>query len=224
MTRSSPGDQACPARLTLVGVVHLDPGGPGKLGRLLDRLRPDLITLQISPYAVKWRRRRSNRLRKILGENLALAAGRLDLDPDVAAAHGAIQAVGAQLEIPFEFTAARAYQRRFGGRIRLVDDSGLSRRRLDVLAQEVLGVDNLVCLLGSPDVSVAARCRGLWQRSQWGLEDSVAPEEESALAAAVARAHGRFNPGRHLHVCGFTHLNSLQRLLHRLDPISLRLD
>jgi hypothetical protein len=226
MTESSLSAEVVFGRLTLVGVVHLDPGGETRLSRLLAGWRPDLITLQISPYAVRWRRRNSRQLQEILSGNLARAADRLGLGRKQAAAHGAIRAVAAQLQVPFEFRAAREYQRRFGGRIRLVEDSQVSRRLLDVLGGEVLSVDNLAGLLGSSDVSLAARCRGQWQRAAWGTdqEDAIVLTEEAALAAAVARAHLWFNPRTHVHVCGFTHLGPLGRRLRHLGPMALRLD
>jgi hypothetical protein len=226
MTEPPLGAEDGRGRLTLVGVVHLDPGGENRLGRLLEDLEPDLITLQISPYALRWRRRNLTRLRDRLAGNLDLAARRLGLGADQAAAHGAVQAVAAQLEVPFEFLAARAYQRRFGGRIGLVEDSDVSRRLLGVFDREVLSVDNLIALLGSPDVPLAARSRGLWRRAGWGVDPDGAesPEGEAALAAAVARAHHRFDPRAHVHVCGFTHLVPLQGLLRHLGIEVRRLD
>ncbi len=225
MTESPLPVEGYPGRLALVGVVHLDPGGETRLGRLLAGLRPDLITLQISPYAVRWRLKNSLELQERFAGNLSRAADRLGLSRGRAVAHGAVRAVAAQLEIPFEFRAAREYQRRFGGRIRLVEDSDVSRRLLEVLGGCALSVDNLACLLGSPDVSLAARCRGLRRRARWGTdrEDGIVSEEEGALAASVARAHLWFNPRTHVHVCGFTHLGPLRRLLRPLGPVALAL-
>ncbi|MBU1743207.1 MAG: hypothetical protein KKC37_16860, partial [Proteobacteria bacterium] len=70
-SRPSPADSSG-AHLTLVGVVHLDPEGEAKLAGLLQDLRPDLISLQISPFAIRWRRARAPELAARLARNAAL--------------------------------------------------------------------------------------------------------------------------------------------------------
>ena len=97
--------------LTLVGVVHRDPRGRALLAQVLDRLRPDLITLQLSPYALRFRRGRAAAVLAELDRNLVRAAADLGLSAAAAAAHGAVRCLRAQLAVPFEFLAAREYAR-----------------------------------------------------------------------------------------------------------------
>ena len=42
-------------RLILIGTVHGDPQGLGRAGKLLLHLRPDLVTVEISPFSLGYR-------------------------------------------------------------------------------------------------------------------------------------------------------------------------
>ena len=64
------GFKAAISSLTMVGTVHRDPKGFSKLSRLLENERPDLISVEISPYARALRARRSAGFRATLRENL----------------------------------------------------------------------------------------------------------------------------------------------------------
>ena len=209
--------------LTLVGVVHLDVEGHDRLKDLLGYLRPGLITLQISPYAVKIRRRRGAELRAGLESNLAQAARLAGVPIDLARRHGAIAALETQIDLPFEFVAAREYARANHARIRLVDDSGLSRRFFRQLATEAISPENLTALLAAPDESLAVRSRrarreGTWVRQGMPVTKKPPPERDDFLAEAIARAHRRFHPRLHLHVCGWRHLGPLLTRLAGFSP------
>ncbi len=99
--------------IVLVGVVHRDPRGPARLRRLLARLRPDRVAIEVSPFAVRWRRgpgreiaRRLPHLREVL-------------------------------RLPFEYRAARAYRRAAKVPLDLIESSRTSRARLRRIEDEV---------------------------------------------------------------------------------------
>src|SRR5512147_2495508 len=56
--------------LVLIGTVHRDPRGFGKLLRVMEKEAPGFITVEISPYALEFRVKRAFHLRAILRENL----------------------------------------------------------------------------------------------------------------------------------------------------------
>ena len=91
--------------LILIGTVHGDPQGQDRAGKLLRRLRPDLVTVEISPFSLGYRLKHGGRWQR------QLAAALADL-PAGAESHLAIQRLAAQVVLPFEVRAARDYSRR----------------------------------------------------------------------------------------------------------------
>ena len=92
------------ARLVLIGTVHLDPDGYGLLLPLLESLNPVTVTVEVSSYALEFRRTKGTEL-----------LARLDPFrlPDSTLPAG-LQPVLAQLEIPYEYRAAKEYSDRTG--------------------------------------------------------------------------------------------------------------
>ena len=131
-------------RLTLIGTVHGDPRGHTRAGELLNYLRPDLITVEISPFSLRYRRQHEARWQQQLAESLAeLPAG--------AALHLAIQRLTAQVALPFEVRAAGDYSRRLNVPWRPLDLGFLSRRHLPRYGPELLSPANLQALLTTAD-------------------------------------------------------------------------
>ena len=85
--------------LILIGTVHGDPRGQARAGKLLHHLRPDLVTVEISPFSLSYRLKHGGRWQRQLAAALAeLPAG--------AERHLAIQRLAAQVALPFEVRAA----------------------------------------------------------------------------------------------------------------------
>jgi hypothetical protein len=132
--------------LILIGTVHGDPQGQARAGKLLYHLRPDLVTVEISPFSLRYRQRYGAGWQRQLAQSLALA----ELPAD-AARHLAIQRLTAQVALPFEVKAARDYHRRVGVPWRPLDLGFLSRRHLPRYGPELLSPANLKALLTTPD-------------------------------------------------------------------------
>ncbi|MGA9755085.1 MAG: hypothetical protein WBV23_08065 [Desulfobaccales bacterium] len=132
--------------LILIGTVHGDPQGYERARALLDSLRPDLVTVEISPFSLRYRQRYGAGWQRQLAQSLALA----ELPAD-AARHLAIQRLTAQVALPFEVKAARDYHRRVGVPWRPLDLGFLSRRHLPRYGPELLSPANLKALLTTPD-------------------------------------------------------------------------
>ena len=89
--------------LILIGTVHGDPRGQARAGKLLNHLEPDLVTVEISPFSLRYRRQHEARWQRQLANALAEL-------PEGAALHLAIRRLAAQVALPFEVRAARDYQ------------------------------------------------------------------------------------------------------------------
>jgi hypothetical protein len=159
--------------LILTGTVHGDPQGQARAGKLLLHLRPDLVTVEISPFSLVYRLKHGRGWQRQLAAALAaLPAG--------AERHLAIQRLAAQVALPFEVRAARDYSRRGNVPWRPLDLGFLSRRHLPRYATELLSPANLEALLATADGE---------------LEDFVAGEFRRARQAWAGAPRRRIFPG-----------------------------
>ena len=136
--------------LILVGTVHRDPEGQGKLIDLLQSEDPDCLTLEMSAYAVQFRREKGEILRERVLDLLdGLARESPDLAHQVAHNHPAIRALLAVLDFPYEYQAIAAFSASRNVPFYCIDRSDLSRRKISRLEKELITRENhreLLCL------------------------------------------------------------------------------
>ncbi|MFH1060752.1 MAG: hypothetical protein V1797_18990, partial [Pseudomonadota bacterium] len=137
------------AAIVMLGVIHRDPEGAARLGRALAGRAWGLVSVEVSPFALAWRRQRGPELLKRLAANLPAAARAASIDPAVAAAHAGPAWLRAYLELPYEWTVASAMAKARGAPCVAVDFSSASRRLL-ADADELVSVGNLAKLLAAP--------------------------------------------------------------------------
>jgi hypothetical protein len=218
-------------RLILIGTVHGDPRGYGRVTRLLAHLKPDIVTVEISPFSLRYRLKHGPAWQRQLTQVLSQM-------PKAAARHLAIQRLAAQVALPFEVKAARDYHRGTGAPWRPLDLGGLARRHLPRYGPEFLTLANLRALLATDDGTleefVAAefnRARLALARSPRRLPTSGSPEilrRELFLARRLRTLISRYR--RVVHLGGWEHLVDWQdepglwRDLTDLQPRRLLLD
>ncbi|MCX5889300.1 MAG: hypothetical protein NTY36_07590 [Deltaproteobacteria bacterium] len=158
-----PSTNISSSRLLLLGTVHGDPAGYERAWKLLQRWQPDLVTVEVSRFSLRYRQRQEPRWQRLLRQGLEEL-------PVGAAEHLAIRRLMAQVALPFEVRVARDYSRRHGAPWRPLDLGGLARRHLPRYARELLSPVNLKALLATEDEP---------------LEDYVAREYRRARLACV---------------------------------------
>ena len=155
-------EDSATCNLILIGTVHGDPQGQVRAGKLLHHLRPDLITVEISPFSLGYRFKHGRRWHRQLAASLAeLPAG--------AERHLAIQRLAAQVALPFEVRAAIDYSRRVNIPWRPLDLGFLSRRHLPRYETELLSPANLQALLATPDGELKDFVAGEFRRARQAL-------------------------------------------------------
>ncbi len=131
-------------RLILIGTVHGDPRGYARAWGLLQRLKPDLVTVEVSRFSLRYRERQEANWQRLLQQVLAAL-------PGAAAGHLALRRLAAQVALPFEVRVARDYAEQYQIPWRPLDLGGPSRRHLRRYARELLAPKNLRALLTTPD-------------------------------------------------------------------------
>lgn len=205
--------------LVLVGTVHGDPDGPARLRQILRKEAPSVIGVEISPYGLSFRQRNGRRLRRILRRR----AGRIAAAQGIPwQGWGQIQAVFAQLSMPFEYKASLCFCRESGGALFCLDVSSLSRHLIGEQWGELLSRENIRSLAGEPAedlresvkkvYALASRLlseQGKDQGSPFEKDLARDPEWQAREAALARRLTERFSImecGRMAYVGGWQHL------------------
>jgi pheromone shutdown protein TraB len=200
--------------LVMVGTVHRDPKGFGRLLRILEREGPDFITVEISSYAREFRRKRSSDLRLILMENLKKIQGEEREKYRHLLFHGEIQGIFLLLKVPFEWGASEVYAERRQIELRAIDLSAYAEEKLMHIS-ELIDLENLRALLRSPQTPIDdqvnlqyKRARMLWNHppatGSTILEE--VQEREAHMAGEIRRLMEENKKRKILHVGGWEHL------------------
>ncbi len=218
-------------QIILVGVVHGDPRGFERAWKVLAHFRPDLVTVEVSRFSVRYRECWQGRWQRLLKEALEAL-------PAAARVHPALERLAAQVALPFEVRVAREFSRECAVPWRPLDAGDLARRHLPRYASELLRPENVRAILETPHraledwvASEFKRARLAYGRSPWRFPASHGCEtlkRERLLARRLRRLAGQ---GRRLvHLGGWEHLVSwedgsgLMNRLSDLNPQRLLLD
>lgn len=230
-------------RLVLLGCVHLDPDGARRLSWWLDRLRPDAITVEVSRYALAFRRRHGPRLLGRMYRNLEQLAREESArtGTDVSAlvsmwsADDRVAAIERQIGIPYEYESSAAWGEAHDVPVNPVDLSSLSALFLSRLETEVIEPENLRTLLDGLPRMLRAEVAALYARTRLNLafpRPAVAlasgETERDEIVAAQIREVAAEGGSLLVHVCGAGHLlnypESLRERLADLSPEPILLD
>lgn len=143
-------NEADPPTLTLLGTVHRDPKGKERLLSLLHRLRPDLITLEMSEKAYTYRQGETRRQLLRLDRILERLAAELPADLLKLQAHPAVADIRTLLALPFEYQAAAAYAAEMAVPLHLIDLSDVSAAKLRRVESSLITFRNMRILITLP--------------------------------------------------------------------------
>ena len=224
--------------LLLIGTVHRDPEGAARLRRLLAREGPVVVAVEVSPFGLYYRHRFGRLLRRRLRRRLRRATAESGVSWDT---WGQIQAVLAQLLVPFEYRAALQHSRDTGAALSCLDSSSWSKRWIHYHWQQLLSDENVAALLEQSPLNFSEEIRNRYQLAARLLDDrggvaasafvgaligdSDWQEREAELADKLQRMHGGLRKGRLVYVGGWEHLlntSSAGTLYDRLKHLQPR--
>jgi len=208
--------------LLMLGTIHRDPQGPERLHEALACLPWGLVSVEVSAYALSFRRRQGPALLAELERNLPDAARLSGLEPDQARDHPGLAWLRAYLAPPFEWLVCGQEAARRRAPCVACDFSGLSRRLL-ADAGQLVSAANMAFLLGSPSASnaVLERCRAadlLAGRGGWPWPPPLDQTREAGLALRLGRL---LAAGRRRGLMPLVHVGGWRHLLAKQDPPSL---
>lgn len=205
--------------LVLIGTVHGDPDGMLRLLKLLRLERPSLVAVEVSPYGLSYRKRNGRRLRNRMIRRLRQVAVRRGLSYK---GRGQVQAIFAQLSLPFEYRAALRFCRDSGAVLWCLDLSEVSRHLIKPFWQELLDFRNLETLLTLPSEDhrilvrkayvLAARLLRAKDRAYLSsfvedLETDIGSQgREACLAHRIEKRFAFMDRGKLAYVGGWQHL------------------
>lgn len=202
--------------LLMLGTVHHDPKGYGKLCRFLEREQPAFITVEISPYGRAFRAQRSKAFRAMLRENLGKIRKEEGRSLREITFCSAILGIFFLLKEPYEWRAAKDYAARRNIFLRDIDLSSASQEKLSLLPELIL-LENLRTLLRIPFPDLSSQVESQYRRARFLLSHppSIWPKSpgvmgREAYMAQKIRAIARQAKGKKgLHIAGWEHLIEL---------------
>jgi len=228
-------------KLTLIGTVHRDPRGKERLISLLRRLRPDLITLEMSEKALAYRQGEARRQLQRLDRILARLAEELQAAPGLLLNHPAVTDIRTLLALPFEYQAAAVCAAETGVPLHLIDRSDVSATKLRRVESELITYRNLRILVSLSagaercDAEGYGRAHAMISRDPGGavrqayLEGRRGAEglgpRDRWMAGRIRSLLAAREGGHLVHVGGWVHLvedargETLYSLLADLDPV-----
>ena len=210
--------------LILVGTVHLDPEGRRNLYKIIENLKPCILTVEISSFSVRYRL--SNQETWLLRlRNLKYKL------PEKRRSHSGLKLLKLQLYIPFEWEVGSIYGKANNVPCLAIDSGNLARNELPLWKSEVLSRKNLFKITDEPDFDLNNHFRECHSQAKIALKtpnhlpkplhqlswlsDKFWERREKTLACRIRRVHesGLLNCGsysrtstHHVHVCGWMHI------------------
>ncbi len=134
-------------KLTLIGSVHIDPLGAGSLYKRLLELRPDIITVEISPFSISYRN-------KMLANWLSSFKKAQETLTIQEREHLQLKLLYRSLLIPFEWVVSKAYAKKSSIPCVPIDIGEISKQELPRWSKELLSSFNLKLLVKQKDKDI----------------------------------------------------------------------
>jgi hypothetical protein len=205
------------SRLFLLGVIHRDEDGPSLLRDWLARIKPDLVTLELSHYGLRFRRELGEEYEKRIERVVSQLRGKGEpLNKD------GLASLLSYVKIPYEFDVTSTYAAERGVPFRLIDMDFFSYVKLRAI-EELLSEENIEKVLtrteGQNGNQKTATARLYFEKGikivPYDREMYVRDLHMVSKIKDLMKNH----PGkRFLHVCGWQHLDDPSNLYGIFNP------
>lgn len=206
--------------LFMLGVIHRDDSGPALLKDWLERIRPDVITLELTHYGIRFRRELGGEYKKAIKH---VATQREERGDPVNGE--AVSSLLSYLSIPYEYEEASAYAAQQGAPFYLIDMDFFSYVKLRTI-EDLVNEKNVEMMLaekpglnGSQEM-IAAKLyfeKGVtitqYDREMYIRDRYMSSRIQNLMKGSIGR--------NFLHVCGWQHLQDPYGLYSHFNPIKV---
>lgn len=204
----------------MLGVIHRDESGSALLKHWLDLIQPDVITLELTHYGLRFRRELGGEYKKAIERIVARREERGDPVNEKA-----LSSLLSYLSIPYEYEEVSSYAAAHGVSFHLVDMDFFSYVKLRMI-EDLVNEKNVETMLaeepgldGSQEMTAA---KLYFEKgtviAQHDKEMYIRDRYMSARIQGLMKgAQGR----KFLHVCGWQHLHDPSNLYSQLNPIKV---
>ena len=214
-------DTLVQARLVMLGTIHRDKDGGLLLSGWLDRVKPEVITLEFSLYGMLFRKVHGPELRKRVGALIR------EMAVPVEQSRAVVQALSDYIDLPYEYAETSRYADGAGVPLHLLDVDRFSMINLWHV-QELIDERNLRTWLGDQTsreneiTKERALARLFFDKGvrAFAYTDEMLTRDRHIVEKLASLAH-RYNGKRILHVCGWQHLVDQGNLYHTLNPVKV---
>jgi hypothetical protein len=209
------------SRLFLLGVIHRDEDGPALLKDWLARIRPDVVTIELSHYGIRFRRE--------LGEEYKRRAGEIVKQFNKNSKkynEEALASLFAYVNIPYEFDVVSAYAAEQGIPFYLIDMDFFSYVKLRAI-EDLFSEGNIEKVLTRTDEGPNGNQEKAAARLYFEKGIKIVPYDREMYVrdrymTAKINDLMKNNPNRRLlHVCGWQHLEDPYNLYGIFQPMKV---
>jgi pheromone shutdown protein TraB len=205
-------------RLFVLGVIHRDENGPDLLAEWIDRIKPDVITLEFSNYGLMFRRERGAELKKRIREFL-----KAFIDENEPYNREALSALFSYVDLPYEYETASRYSNEHNIPLYLIDMDVFSYLKLQKV-DELLSAENIKKALyetrGNGNHNEKAQAKMFFEK---GITIVPYTDEmyirDRYMDDRIAVLMKYYKDKRFLHICGWQHLQDPYNLYSPLNPV-----
>jgi hypothetical protein len=205
-------------QLIMLGVIHRDEDGPALLKDWLARIKPDVITLELSHYGIRFRRQRGEEYKRRVVEIVTQLNENGEKYNEEALA-----SILSYVDIPYEYDVVSAYASENETPFYLIDMDFFSYVKLRAI-EDLFSEENIEKVLtrtdeglnGNQEMTMASLYfeKGL-RIAQYDREMYIRDRYMTAKIQDLMKGnHDR----RFLHVCGWQHLHDPSGLYSPFNP------
>ena len=205
----------------MLGVIHRDEEGPALLKDWLARIKPGVVTLELSHYGMRFRREVGEEYTKRINKIVAKREERGE-----SCSREALKSLLSYVNIPYEYDEASAYAAEYGIPFYLIDMDFFSYVKLRTI-EDLLSDENIEMVLaradeGSNGNQEMAIARLYFEKgvtiAQYDREMYIRDRYMSAKIQNLMKGN---HDKRFLHVCGWQHMQDPSNLYRQFNPIKV---
>ena len=204
----------------MLGVIHRDENGPALLKDWLARIKPDVVTLELSHYGIRFRRELGEQYKRRVGEIVTqLNENGQKYNEE------ALASLFAYVNTPYEFDVVSAYAGEQAIPFYLIDMDFFSYVKLRAI-EDLLSEENIKKTLASAEGSNGSQELS-FARLYFDKGIKIVPYDREMYVRdrymiAKIKDLMKNNPNRRLlHVCGWHHLEDPSSLYKQFNPIKV---